>query len=86
MNQLSALDIPKGVDMLLKLNQTKPNIYIYKNSNGFSVYQSPQRLSYQWLKKWYLMPPGLTQHYKVRIKGKVEQFRERSNALPYTSV
>ena len=27
-----------------------------------------------------------TQHYNVRIKGKVEQFRERSSALPYTSV
>ena len=27
-----------------------------------------------------------TQQYKVRIKGKVEQFWERSNALPYTSV
>ena len=27
-----------------------------------------------------------TQHYMVRIKGKVEQSRERSNALPYTSV
>ena len=26
------------------------------------------------------------QHYKVRIKGKVEQYRERSNALPYTLV
>ena len=26
------------------------------------------------------------QHYKVRIKGKVEQSRERSSALPYTSV
>ena len=25
-----------------------------------------------------------TQHYKVRIKGKVEQSRERSSALPYT--
>ena len=29
--------------------------------------------SYQRLKKCYLMPPCLTQHYKVRIKGKVEQ-------------
>ena len=28
----------------------------------------------------------ITQHYKVRIKGKVEQSRERSSALPYTSV
>ena len=27
-----------------------------------------------------------TQQYKVRIKSKVEQSRERSNALPYTSV
>ena len=27
-----------------------------------------------------------TQHYKVRIKGKVEQSWERSSALPYTSV
>ena len=25
-----------------------------------------------------------TQHYKARIKGKVEQSRERSSALPYT--
>ena len=27
-----------------------------------------------------------TQQYKVRIKGKVEQFKERSSAFPYTSV
>ena len=27
-----------------------------------------------------------TQQYKVRIKGKVEQFRERSSELPYTLV
>ena len=27
-----------------------------------------------------------TPHYKVRIKGKVEQSRERSSALPYTLV
>ena len=27
-----------------------------------------------------------TQQYMVRIKGKVEQSRERSSALPYTSV
>ena len=25
-----------------------------------------------------------TQHYKVRIKGKVKKFRERSSDLPYT--
>ena len=27
-----------------------------------------------------------TQHYKVRIKGKVEQSRETSSAFPYTTV
>ena len=27
-----------------------------------------------------------TQRYKVRIEGKVEQFRERRSALPYTLV
>ena len=27
-----------------------------------------------------------TEHYKVRIKGKIYQSRKRSNALPYTSV
>ena len=27
-----------------------------------------------------------TQHYEVRIKGKVEQSRERRSALPYTLV
>ena len=27
-----------------------------------------------------------TQQYKVRIKGKVEQSRESSSVLPYTSV
>ena len=27
-----------------------------------------------------------TQQYRVRIKGKVDQSREKSSALPYTSV
>ena len=27
-----------------------------------------------------------TQHYKVRIEGKVKQSREKISALPYTSV
>ena len=27
-----------------------------------------------------------TQQYKVRIKGKVEQFKKRSSTLPYTSM
>ena len=31
--------------------------------------------------KWYLISPNLTQHYKVPIKGKVEQSREKSASL-----
>ena len=27
-----------------------------------------------------------TWHYKIRIEGKMEQSRERSSALPYTSL
>ena len=43
--------------------------------------------SYQRLKKMVLDAALLnTQHYKVWIKGKVEQSRERSSTLPYTSV
>ena len=43
--------------------------------------------SYLRLKKWYLIPPCFnTEHYNVPIKGKVEQPRERSSALPYTTI
>ena len=43
--------------------------------------------SYQRLEKMVLEATLLnTQHYKVRIKGKVEKSREWSSALPYTSV
>ena len=43
--------------------------------------------SYQSLKKMVLDATLLnTQHNKVRIKGKVEQSREWSSALPYTMV
>ena len=34
--------------------------------------------------KCYLMPPWLTLSIMIRIKGKVEQSRERSSTLPYT--
>ena len=43
--------------------------------------------SYQRLKKMVLDASLLnTQQYKVGIKSKVEQFRERSSTLPYTLV
>ena len=40
-------------------------------------------------KTWKIVPDATlsnTQHYKVGIKDKVEQSKERSSALPYTSV
>ena len=41
--------------------------------------------SYQSTQKIVFDPTLLnTQHYKVRINGKVEQSREWSSALPYT--
>ena len=44
-----------------------------------------ERESYQKLKKAVLDATLLnTQQYKVSIKGKVEQSREKSSALPYT--
>ena len=39
--------------------------------------------SYQWLKNGTWCRLNI-QHYKVRIKGKVEQSREKSSALPHT--
>ena len=33
-----------------------------------------------------VLDASLHQYYKVRIKSKVEQYRERSSALPYTLV
>ena len=43
--------------------------------------------SYQRLKKMVLDTALFnTQHYKVWIKGKVEQSSERSGTFPYTSV
>ena len=41
--------------------------------------------SYRRIKKWYFDSSLFnTQHYKARIKGKVEQYKERSCVLPYT--
>ena len=45
--------------------------------NWYSV--QSQVASYQRLLKWYLIPPCL---YKVCIKGKVEQSKEKSSTLP----
>ena len=62
-------------------------------SSGYSVHQwsgklgsNPGRILPKTLKMVLDTSLLNTQQYKVHIKGKVEQFRERSSALPYTSV
>ena len=56
-------------------------------ANGPGDLGSILRLSHAKVFKILLDPSLLnTQHYEVRIKGKVEQSRERSSALPYTVV
>ena len=57
------------------------NYYNYINKVTYS-----QVKSYQGLKMVLDAALLNTQCYKVRIKGKVEQFREWSSALPNTSV
>ena len=46
------------------------------------------RWPYRWCLVGCCRHPSLlyTQHYKVRTKGKVEQYREKSTTLPYTLV
>ena len=60
---------------------------VFTNGPGEIKVQS-QVESYQGLKKKVVLEATLlnTQHYKIQIKGKMEQSRERSSALPYTSV
>ena len=53
--------------------------YIYNNDDNIYIY------IYIYIPKTLKMVLD-TQRYKVRIVGKVEQSRERSSALPYTSV
>ena len=54
---------------------------------GRETWVQSQVALYQRLLKMVLDTSLLnTQQYKVRIEGKMEQSRERSSALPYTSV
>ena len=53
---------------------------------AWKTWVQSQVKSYQRLKKWYDASLLNIQHYKVWIKGKVEQSRERSSIFPYTLV
>ena len=56
-------------------------------ANGPVAWVQSQVESYQRLKKMVLDAALLNiQHYKVRIKGKVDESRERSSPLPYSLI
>ena len=63
----------------------EPSLYSNLYQDSFVWVQS-QVASYQTLKMVLDTSLLNTQQYEVRIEGKVEQSRERSNALPYTLV
>ena len=62
------------------------SLWVECSPMAWEIVVQSQFESYQKVKKWYLMPPCLTQHYDVQIKGKVEQSWEWSSTLPYTLV
>ena len=63
-----------------------PAVRVFANGPG-DLGSIPGRVIPKTLKKMELDTTLLnTQHYKVRFKGKVEQSREWSSALPYTLV
>ena len=72
---------------MLKIVQMNINLMSRLSANGSGDRGSiPGRVIPKTLKMVLDSALLSTQHYKVRIKGKVEQSRERSRALPYTSV
>ena len=58
---------------------------VFANGPG-DLSSNPGRIIPKTLKMVLDTPLLNTQQYKVCIKGKVEQSRDRSSALPYTSV
>ena len=81
-------------DMMIKISGKvdKSDIYngglegrVFANSPGY-LGSIPGRVIPKTLKMVLDTSLLNTQQYKVRIEGKVEQFRERSSTLPYTSV
>ena len=58
---------------------------VFANWSGRSRF-NPIRVMPKTLKMVLDTPLLYTQQYKVRIKGKKEESRKRSSALPYTSL
>ena len=73
------------VDMLLNKNQTKPMVRVFTNGSEDQG-SIPIRIIPKTQKMVLDAALLNTQHYKGRIKGKVEQSKKRKRALPNTSV
>ena len=76
----AALDY--GRQLYLTFSYMEWNVFQWSGRSGFNPRSSHTKDSKIVRDAASLFP----QHYKVRIKSKVEQSRERSSALPYTSV
>ena len=70
---------------LLMINYLGPAVRVFANGPG-DLGSIPGRVIPKTLKMELDTTLLNTQHYKVQFKGKVEQSREWSNALPYTLV
>ena len=73
--------MPKSVEQLWSLLVGR----VFANGPG-DMGSIPGRVMSKTLKMVFDTSLGNTQQYKVRIKGKVEQSRERSSSLLYTLV
>ena len=72
-------------DWVRKAQEIGPAVRVFANGPG-DLGSIPGRVIPKTLKMELDTTLLNTQHYKVRFKGKVEQSREWSSALPYTLV
>ena len=75
----------ENVDLLVSILIIGLAVRVFANGPG-DLRSIPGRVIPKTLKMVLDVSLLNTQHYKVQIKGKVEQSRERSSALPYRLV
>ena len=74
-----------GVSFIVKNRLIGLAVRVFANGPG-DLGSIPSRVILKTFKMVLDISLPNTQHYKVYIKSKVEQSRERSSTLPYTSV
>ena len=75
----------KSDELFNRISSVGPAVRVFANGPG-DLGSIPGRVIPKTLKMELDTTLLNTQHYKVRFKGKVEQSREWSSALPYTLV